>query len=187
MKRLFVLLAAVAACSSPPPEPTASVAQSVLTPIMAPAEGGVFNGTTSGSSQASGTCGQGTASAPEKVYQWTAPRSGSATFMTCGGQTAFDTVVYVRKTTISGSQLACVDDSTSCTIANGQSWASRVVLNVTVGTTYFAFVDGYGSMGNYTFTLIPPPGGPADASSGGGAGRGWRRCGGRNGGERWSR
>jgi hypothetical protein len=165
MKRLFVLLAAVAACSSPPPEPTASVAQSVLTPIVAPAEGGVFNGTTSGSSQVSGTCGQGTASAPEKVYQWTAPRSGSATFMTCGGQTAFDTVVYLRKTTISGSQLACVDDSTNCTIANGQSWASRVVLSVTAGTTYFAFVDGYGSMGNYTFTLIPPPGGPADASA----------------------
>lgn len=156
------LMCAVTACAAPAPEPTASVAQPLT---VVPVEGGVFNGTTSGNSTYGGSCGQGTSVSPEAVFQWVAPRSGSATFKTCGGQTNFDTVLYVRRNTITGQEASCNDDATSCSISTGQSWASKVTITVTAGTTYFAFVDGYGSMGKYTFTLTPPPGGPADAAS----------------------
>ena len=63
--------------------------------IVLPAEGGTFSGTTSGASALTG-CVTATNGAPEKVYSWTAPRSGTARAETCGTATTFDTVLYVR-------------------------------------------------------------------------------------------
>lgn len=157
IRALAAILAAIiiTACTEPSAEePIGSSAQALT---VVPAEGGTFNGTTSGTSQFIGTCG---GQAAEAVFQWTAPRSGSATFRTCGGQTAFDTILYVRKGSTTGTELGCNDDSSGCTIAGGNPWASKVTLNVTACTTYFAFVDGWGTgdHGAYTFTLTPPSG-----------------------------
>ncbi len=149
---VFILL--VCACSPTDSEPLGSTKQEV-----------VFTGSTSGQSQYAGTCAS-TGTAPEKVFQWVAPRSGTATFTTCGGTTNFDTVLYARKNTINGSQLFCNDDaSPAC-----GSDASKATASVVACTTYFVFVDGWsGSQGNFTLTITPPAGTPAVCADAGGS------------------
>src|SRR5262249_54016419 len=61
------------------------------------------------------SCGGGGGSAPDATFLYTAPIAGSYTMDTFGS--GFDTVLYVRNATCSGTELACNDDSGSL-----QSW-----------------------------------------------------------------
>ena len=128
-----------------------------LAPVILPAEGGTFTGTTSGPSTQAGTCGQ-SGLAAEDAFSWTAPRSGIAVFETCGA-TAYDTVLYARSgSCTNGAQLDCDDDTTGCSAGGGPNRGSRLTLAVTAGQTYFVFVDGFsGKNGDYALTVRPPP------------------------------
>ena len=137
-------------------------------PTIVPAAGGTFAGTTSGASNLSG-CVPATANAPESVFQWTPAVSGTATIQTCGGQTSFDTVLYVRRGGCDGAEIACNDDTTGCDTADPCSawdhWArgSRVTPTVTAGQTYYIVVDGFAggcgaSTGTFSLTITPPGG-----------------------------
>ncbi len=97
------------------------------TPVVIPAAGGVFTGSTSGGSTQSSTCGN-TNAAPEKVFQWTPSASGTATIQTCSATaTTFDTVLYVRGSNCqTGSQIACNDDTSGCAASVGAGQGSRV-------------------------------------------------------------
>lgn len=119
-----------------------------------PASGGVFAGTTSGSSTLNATCGGG-ANGPEKVFQWTPSESGIAAISTCGGTTNFDTVLYLKSgDCVRGAEVACNDDS--CALQ------SLINPTVTAGETYFIVVDGFGSFGagEFSLSVSPPAGGP---------------------------
>jgi YVTN family beta-propeller protein len=130
-------------------------------PTVVPAAGGVFNGTTAGTSTLAGTCAQSDNS-PEKVFQWTPSASGTATIFTCGASgTNFDTVVYLRQGTCGGTQIACNDDTAGCATSDGTpnagQHASRITPTVTAGQTYFIVVDGWnGRSGNFQLTIVAP-------------------------------
>jgi hypothetical protein len=135
---------------TPPPDGTCNA------PFVIPPSGGVFNGSTSGTS-ALGGCANSNGS-PERVYQWTPTTSGTATFETCGGQTAYDTVLYVSESTCGAPAFACVDDVNGCATTSGPAHGSRITTSVTAGRTYYVVVDGYnGRAGSYSLTVIPPP------------------------------
>lgn len=136
---------------TPPP------ANACDTPTVVPPAGGVFTGTTIGASTQSGSCGR-TGGSPEKVFQWTPARSGRATIQTCGASTTYDSVLYLRSGTCTGSQLACNDDTSGCPTSGSSNRGSRLRPTVTAGQTYFIFVDGYdGASGNFSLSVTPPP------------------------------
>jgi hypothetical protein len=137
---------------------TTTTVSPCVNPTVIPAEGGTFTGTTSGASALTGTCGTSGVS-PERVFRWTAPRSGTATLRTCGTSTNYDTVVYVRQGTCTGSEVACNDDTPGCAVADGSTYhGSTINLSAVSGTTYFIVVDGYnGRSGNFGLTVAPPP------------------------------
>jgi hypothetical protein len=122
-----------------------------------PTEGGTFLGVTTGISSLAGTCGS-TGTSPERVYVWTPTASGQATISTCGDDTGYDTVVYVRQGTCAGSQLACNDDTAGCgTGEPNDHHGSSVTVSVTAGTPYYIVVDGYGgAQGQFALTVSPP-------------------------------
>jgi hypothetical protein len=62
-------------------------------PRSIPAAGGVFSGSTLGDSTLAGSCG---GAGPEKVFQWTPDRAGTALIETCGSGTNFDPLLYLR-------------------------------------------------------------------------------------------
>ena len=137
-----------------------TVAGNCASPAVIPATGGTFTGTTSGASSLAGTCAA-TATAGERVYQWTPSVSGTATIDTCSTTaTAYDTVLYVRSSTCGGAQLACNDDTTGCgttTDVSNPHRGSKITTSVTAGQTYFVVVDGYnGSTGSFTLHVSPP-------------------------------
>ena len=137
-----------------PPPPGGACAS----PTVIPAAGGVFSGSTSGSSTASGSCAS-TSGAPERVFQWTPTRSGTATIQTCGASgTRFDTVLYLRSGDCqTGAQVACNDDTAGCATSTGSGRGSRITPTVTAGQTYFIFVDGYGSSsGSFSLSVTAP-------------------------------
>jgi hypothetical protein len=127
-----------------------------------PAEGGILTGDTSGgtSQQASTNCADlATSISPEAVITWTAPRSGLTYAETCGIETAFDTVLYIRDNT--DSEVVCNDDS--CLTLQDSFRASQVSWNAVAGMTYTIIVDGYNGAptadrGTWKLTLTPPPG-----------------------------
>jgi hypothetical protein len=128
-------------------------------PVVIPAVGGTFNGTTAGASSLEGACGG--AGSPERVFQWTPATSGTATVLTCGAATTFDTVVHLREGACDRNEIACSNDVVGCGVADGTDNASlhgsSVTATVTAGTPYFIVVDGFqGASGNFTFTVIPP-------------------------------
>jgi len=124
-------------------------------PFVIPPAGGAFDGTTSGAS-ALGSCSDSNLSA-EKVYQWIPDTSGVATLETCGGQTSYDTVLYISESTCDGPGFACVDDVTGCSTTSGAAHGSRLRPTVTAGRTYYVVVDGYnGRAGTYNLNVIPP-------------------------------
>lgn len=134
-----------------PPSPDAC-----LGPTVIPATGGTFTGTTSGSSSQAGSCAS-TASAPEKVFQWTPATSGAATIQTCGS--SFNTALYLRGGSCgTGSQLSCNDNTGGCPGAGVGNYGSRIRPSVTAGQTYYIVVDGAnGGAGNFSLSVIPPP------------------------------
>ncbi len=129
-------------------------------PVVIPTAGGSFTTATGGASSQSGTCANSTNS-PEQVFQWTPSVSGTATIETCGGATSFDSVLYVRSGSCSGgAQVACADDTPGCgTSEPNDHHASRAIVSVTAGQTYFIVVDGFnGASGTFTLTVTAPSG-----------------------------
>jgi hypothetical protein len=123
-----------------------------------PATGGTFNGVTSGDNSQNGSCAV-TDKGPERVFQWTPTTSGAATISTCGTQTLYDTVVYLRSGACAGgAEVACNDDTTGCNTGEPNSYhGSRITPVVTAGQTYFIVVDGYDiSEGAFALTVVPP-------------------------------
>jgi hypothetical protein len=121
-----------------------------------PAAGGTFSGTTSGTGSLGASCGFST-DAPERVFLWTPATSGTATIQTCGAGTSFDTVIYARGGSCTGTELGCNDDA--CTIGDGTSHGSRITPSVTAGQPVVIVVDGYrGLAGNFSLTVTPPAG-----------------------------
>ncbi len=121
-----------------------------------PPGGGVFTGTTSGGSTLVGSCFPGPTPSPERVFRFTPLTSGMATIETCGPQTTFDTILYARAGTCTGSQLACNDDS-PCVTSNSAEEGSRLQIAVTAGQTYYVVVDGYsGGHGAFQLKVTPP-------------------------------
>src|SRR5207237_3226938 len=116
---------------------------SCAAPVVLPAEGGTFTGTTVGTGSVSGSCALSNP-APERVFSWTAPRTGTALIETCGGTTSYDTVLYVRNGTCGGTEASCNDDATGCTTSE-PSYVHRSTLTpaVAAGPTYTAAADGY--------------------------------------------
>ena len=133
---------------------------SCATPTVVPASGGLFTGTTGGSSLVAGTCGSSDTS-PDRVFLWTPNVSGLANIETCGTGTSYDSVLYMRQGGCSGAEIGCNDDSAGCAIAGGASRGSRLRTNVTAGTPYAIVVDGYhGAGGSFTLRITAPtPGG----------------------------
>ena len=151
---------------TPTPGPTATGPTGTPTPGCAlagviPAGGGTVSGTTSGTSTQAGTCAT-SANSPENVYQWTPNATGTWTLSTCGTATLFDTVVYVRGGTCSGSQLVCNDDTAGCNTGEpNDHHGSFMTLAATAGQTYYVVVDGYnGAGGAYSLTVTPPSAAP---------------------------
>src|SRR5262245_50258562 len=139
-------------CVGGSPAPSCSPCEAAAT---LPAEGGTFVGTTSGTGTLAGSCGS-SLSAPERVYRWTPSSSGVATFQTCGSGTNYDSVVYVRSGSCTGSQLSCNDDG-PCPTSTSPYQGSRTTATVTAGQTYYVVVDGYnGRRGTYALTVQPP-------------------------------
>ena len=128
-------------------------------PILLPAAGGMFAGSTTGASNQTGTCQATTSASPENIYQWTPSTTGIANIQTCSGTlTDFDTVLYLRTTTCGGGAEAdCNDDTPGCATTTTTGKASHITPLVTAGTTYFVIVDGAGgASGNYKLTVTPP-------------------------------
>ena len=139
-----------------------------------PAAGGTFTGTTAGASAETGSCAAQSGLAPEQVFRWTPTASGTATISTCGAATGFDTVVYVREASCTGTEVACSDDADGCGTGDGCATAdhhgSVVTPTVTAGQTYFIVVDGFagscgGSEGAFTLSVVPPAGGGATTTT----------------------
>lgn len=116
-------------------------------PTVIPPTGGVFNGTTAGTSELQGLCAGHFG--PEKVYAWTPMAAGIATISTCGS--SFDTYVYLREASCtSGAVSGCSDD-----FCGLQSVSNPFVQ---AGVTYYIVVDGFGpsDAGSFTLTVTPP-------------------------------
>lgn len=149
--------------SSTTPPPTSSWATPTATysggggcsgPIIVPATGGIFTGTTSGASTLAGSCSL-TDNSPEKVFQWTPSVSGTAVIETCGSGTNFDTVLYLRGTSCSlANDVSCNDDTPGCPVNDGSSTdrGSRLTIDVAAGQSYHVVVDGWNTASG-TFTL----------------------------------
>jgi hypothetical protein len=131
-------------CESP--SGSSSTGGTCSSPLTVSSSGGTYSGTTSGSSAHSGTCGG--SNAPEKVYRWTPSSSGTWTISTCGS--GYDTLLHIRTSCAStSSEIACNDDTSGCS-NNGSS----ITRSFTAGTTYYIFVDGFGSgSGSYTLSV----------------------------------
>ena len=74
--------------------------------------------------------------APDAVFAWTAPTSGTWNFDLFNS--GFDTSLYVRSASCTGSEVDCDDDYW------GVAGASYFSASLTAGL-YYVFVDGYGS------------------------------------------
>src|SRR5207249_1457908 len=82
----------------------------------------------------------------------------TATILTCGGSTSYDTVHYVQSGACgTGSEIALGCNYDACADATGANRASRITPTVTAGQTYYILVDGFGgAQGNFTLTVLPP-------------------------------
>jgi hypothetical protein len=124
-----------------------------------PAAGGTVSGVTAGAGTLAGSCGTSGPSA-ERVFAWTPTVSGTATAVTCGEGTTYDSVVYVRSGSCTGPELACNDDTPGCVTGEPHEYhGSHVVWSVTAGTTYFIVVDGFNGRSGAFSLVVTPPGG----------------------------
>ncbi len=100
-----------------------------------------------GNDQGGATCGGGGGSAPDRVFEWTAPTTGTFRFDTVGSAATFDTLLYIRSGNCVGAQLGCDDDSAGGT-------KSRIDLAMTAGQTVVVVVDGFGvHQGAFTLNI----------------------------------
>jgi glucose/arabinose dehydrogenase len=151
-------IATATATGAPPaPTPTPSGGGTCAAPIVLPAAGGAFNGTTSGTSALAGSCAS-SSPAPERVFTWTPSRSGVAVISTCGLGTNYDTVMYVRQGACGGAEVGCSDDMTGCLTGEPSPHrGSYVAIVVTAGQPYTIVVDGYAaSHGTFALTVVAP-------------------------------
>jgi hypothetical protein len=109
--------------------------------------GVVANDTTVGHADSYMACGGGFS--PDVSYAWTAPATAKFTIDLCSGpDPSFDSVLYVRDGSCTGTQLACDDDG-----CGGASLLSKVQLNLTAAQLIVIIVDGLGDAGKYTLTI----------------------------------
>jgi hypothetical protein len=74
---------------------------------------------------------------------------------TCGS--SYDTVLYVRQDSCTGSQLACNDDTPGCATSSASYHGSRVTVSAVQGQKLYLVVDGYnGRAGSYVLRVTPP-------------------------------
>lgn len=120
--------------TAPPPPPTPVCPE---TDLGSPPTVSV-SGSTAGKANSVGgaSCGGGGNNAPDATFLYTAPLAGNYQMTTAGS--FFDTILYVRNGTCSGTQLACNDDS------NG-TLQSRVVVTLAAGQSVVVVVDGFGT------------------------------------------
>jgi hypothetical protein len=83
----------------------------------------------------SGSCG---GRGGEVTFRWQAPSAGRYEFATAGS--SYDTVLYVRTGSCTGSEIGCNDDA-----ASGQT-SSAVTIDLTAGQTVIVVVDSYSAM-----------------------------------------
>jgi CARDB len=153
---------------TPTPSPTPVSACSSVTTISS--DGGVFTGSTSGTSTIAltGNCGSSTfsngATGPEKVFVWVPSATTTWEIKTCAGTTNFDTVLYLQSSACNAGILsatslpACNDDTSGCQGSSANT-GSRVTPSITAGQTYYIVVDGYSNdpsgVGNFTLSVLP--------------------------------
>ena len=83
--------------------------------------------------------------APDAVYTWTAPSSGSYVFTTA--TSSYDTVLELRPYGNPNASLGCNDDW-------GNTLNSSVTVSLAAGQIVYVIVDGYGSAsGNYRLNI----------------------------------
>jgi hypothetical protein len=100
---------------------------------------GRYSGLTAGLvNNAVPSCSRGS-SAPESVWRFTPPATGTVCVDTTGS--TYDTVLFARSNCTGTTDLACNDDTP------GVGTTSRIQLNVTAGTDVFFFIDGFGAAG----------------------------------------
>ena len=110
-----------------------------------PAAGGVFHGTTVGlANDSSGSCGGG--SAPDAAFGLVLTARSHVVASTEGS--GFDTVVYVRQDSCTGTERLCNDDAIGL--------QSRVEGDLDPGT-YYIVVDGFGGSGEYFLDVLVTP------------------------------
>jgi len=127
--------------------------------------GSVARGTTAGPADShnyAGTCGGRPRVSPEDVYSFAAGADGYVCLSTVGS--SYDTVMYVRETDCAagsevsgdacGSNLngpSCCNDDENFELGRGGNSQSALEVQVSAGTVYYVFVDGYGAnnAGNY--------------------------------------
>jgi hypothetical protein len=142
-----------AVACTPAPNRQQALRHAALTEVISP-QGGTVAGTTTGAGAFTGICSD-TAGSPEQVYSWTPSASGTAVISTCGASTHFDTVLYVATADDGSGQLSCSDDAVECA-GDGDGHGSKVFVQVTAGTTYYIYVDGHDSSGDFGLTVLPP-------------------------------
>ncbi|MBI4515694.1 MAG: right-handed parallel beta-helix repeat-containing protein [Deltaproteobacteria bacterium] len=92
------------------------------------------------------TCGGGGNQAPDFAFRYAAPAAGFYTIST--NSASFDTVLYVRRDTCGGAELACNDDQ------SGGSLESQVIVPLDANETVVIVVDGYRrERGTFTLTI----------------------------------
>jgi hypothetical protein len=92
------------------------------------------------------------ASGPERWYRFQATASGSCHASTSNLSTGFDTVLSVRASCGSTTDIACNDDANSSMIG-----PSTVNWTATAGVNYFLVVDGYNNTsGSFTLSVGCP-------------------------------
>ena len=127
--------------------------------------GSVARGTTEGANDAhnyAGTCGGRVRTSPEDVYSFAAGADGYVCLSTVGS--SFDTVMYVRQNDcaagpeVDGSACgrnvngpSCCNDDENFGLGRPGNSQSALEVQVTAGTVYYVFVDGYAEdrSGNY--------------------------------------
>jgi hypothetical protein len=149
--RLNAYQALLACMGSPTPTPTPT--PTIGTPAPCPQNdlGSTLpvsvSGTTAGGTNSveGASCGDGGDGAPDVTYQWMAPAAGSYVIDTSGS--SYDTVLYVRDGSCSGTELACNDDT-------GGTLQSQVTVNLAASQTILIVVDGYaGASGSYNLHI----------------------------------
>ncbi|HTR50490.1 MAG TPA: hypothetical protein VMJ10_07250 [Kofleriaceae bacterium] len=108
--------------------------------------GAVATGNTQGHADTYKSCnGQGS---PDVSYAWTAPATAMFTMDLCASPNQdFDSTLYVRDGSCTGTQLACDDDGCMT------NFLSKLKVSLTAGQLVIIIVDGDTDQGKYTLTI----------------------------------